>query len=107
QHISTNDSQPPERTTSFAISRLPRSSRTSRSASLRLTPCLIFSAASISKYAPRSSSNSRSTWFFRKSDRRPLAKFLNKDMARPPRGLQNYDDCRHLPAPYSCLAVEP
>src|SRR5882672_724613 len=49
QHVSTKNSQPPERTSSLVTSRLPRSSRTSRSASLRLTPCLIFSAASISK----------------------------------------------------------
>src|SRR5437660_4565793 len=49
QHVSTKNSQPPERTISLVTSRLPRSSRTSRSASLRLTPCLIFSAASISK----------------------------------------------------------
>src|SRR5205814_10179320 len=49
QHVSTKNSQPPERTSSFVTSRLPRSRRTSRSASLRLTPCFIFSAASISK----------------------------------------------------------
>src|SRR6266480_4861000 len=47
--VSTRDSQPAERTTSFEASRLPRSKRTARRASLRLMPCLIFSAASISK----------------------------------------------------------
>src|SRR2546430_2155869 len=47
--VSTRDSQPPERTTSFIISRLPRSRRTVRTASLRLIPSFIFSAASISK----------------------------------------------------------
>src|SRR5437667_11582080 len=53
-----------------------------------------------------SSSNSRSTWFFRKSDRRPIATFLNKDIARSLRGLQNSADCGHLPAPFSGFAVE-
>ena len=38
QHVSTKDSQPPDRTTSFVTSRLPRSRRTARSASLRLMP---------------------------------------------------------------------
>src|SRR2546429_3975721 len=49
QQVSTKDSQPAERTTSFVTSRLPRSKRTARTASLRLMPCFIFSAASISK----------------------------------------------------------
>src|SRR2546430_202608 len=47
--VSTRDSQLPERTTSFASSTPPRSRRTARRASLRLMPCFIFSAASISK----------------------------------------------------------
>src|SRR5207249_10373587 len=48
QHVSTNDSQPPERTISLLTSRLPRSKRTARRASLRLNPSFIFSSAAIS-----------------------------------------------------------
>jgi hypothetical protein len=43
QDVSKKDSQPAERTTSFVTSRLPRSRRTARSASLRLMACFIFS----------------------------------------------------------------
>src|SRR5712664_567803 len=106
QHVSTKDSQPAERTTSFVTSRFPRSKRTARSASLRLIPCFIFSSAAISKKPFSSSSNSWSTCSFRNSDRSPLAMFRSKDMVRL-RRLQDSGDRRHLPSPFSCFAVEP
>ena len=45
QHVSTKDSQPPERMISLLTSRLPRSKRTARRASLGLIPCFIFSSS--------------------------------------------------------------
>src|SRR6266404_125409 len=106
QEVSTSDSQPADRTTSFVTSRFPRSKRTARSASLRLIPCFIFSSAAISKKPFSSSSNSWSTCSFRNSDRSPLAMFRSQDMIRL-RRLQNSGDRRHLPSPFSCFAVEP
>src|SRR6266566_800560 len=75
QHVSTKDSQPPERTISLLTSRLPRSKRTARRASWRLMPCFIFSSVAISRYSPSSSSNSRFTCSFRNSDRSPVTMF--------------------------------
>src|SRR6266513_1664251 len=96
QHVSTKDSQPPERTTSFVISRFPRSQRTARSASLRLIPCFTFSSVALSRYEPSSSFNSRSTCSFRNNDRRPVVMFRKKDMRRlllVTQGHQGIDAC--------------
>jgi len=80
QHVSTKDSQPAERTTSFVTRDLPRSRRTARSASLRLIPCFIFSSAAISRKPFSSSSRSWLTRSFRNSVRRPLAMFRRRAM---------------------------
>src|SRR5207245_1298282 len=81
QHVSTKDSQPPpERTTSFAISRLPRSKRTARRASFGLIPCFVFSSAAILKKSVSSSSNSLSTRSLLNSDRNPCDRFRSSDM---------------------------
>jgi hypothetical protein len=105
-HASTRDSQPALRTTSFAVSGLSRSKRTARSASLRLIPCFIFSSAAISRKPFSSSSSSWLTCFFRSSARSPPAIFPSNDMVRL-RRLQDSGDCRHLPSPFSCFAIEP
>src|SRR5712671_1680076 len=106
QLVSTKDSQPAERTTSFVTWRLPRSKRTARSASSRLIPCFIFSSVAISKKSRSSSSNSPSTRSFRNSDRNPSDRLRSSDMVRL-RRLQDSGDRRHLPTPFSCFAVEP
>src|SRR6266404_5442548 len=106
QHTSRTDSQPESRTTSFVTSRLPRSKRTARSASLRLIPCLIFSSAAISRKPFSSSSNSWLTCSFRNKDRSPLAMLRSNDIVRL-RRLQDSGDRRHLPSPFPCFAVEP
>ena len=99
QHVSTKDSQPAERTTSFVTSRFPLSRRTARSASLRLIPSFIFSSAAISRKLCSSSSNSPSTCFLRNSDRSPLAIFRNKDIGFPLR----YDASKILAIAATCL----
>src|SRR6266850_6034905 len=105
-NVSTKDSQPAERTTSFVTSGLPRSKRTARSASARLIPCLIFSLAAISRKSRSSSSSSWLTCSFRNSDRNPSDRLRSNDMVRLQR-LQDSGDRRHLPSPFSCFAVEP
>ena len=72
QQVSTKDTQPAERTSAFAVSRLPRSRRTARSASFWLRPSLILTSAAVLKKLRSSSSSSPSTRFFWKSDRNPL-----------------------------------
>src|SRR5437660_1053403 len=106
QDVPKTDSQAAERTTSLLSSRLPRSRRTARTASLRLTPCFIFSSAAISKKSRSSSSHSPSTRSFRNSDRNPSDRLRSSDMVRL-RRLQDSGDRRHLPSPFSCFAVEP
>src|SRR5882762_8305588 len=104
QHVSTNDSQPAERTTSFVTLRLPRSNRTARSASFRLIPCFIFSSAAISRKPFSSSSSSRPTCSFRNNDRNPPDRFRSSDMVRL-RRLQDSADHRDLTSAYQCFAV--
>src|SRR6267142_2272197 len=79
-NVSTKDSQRAERTSSFVTSRLPRSKRTARSASLRLMPCFIFSSAAMSRKPFSSSSSSWLTCFFRNSDRSPSDRLRSNDM---------------------------
>jgi hypothetical protein len=79
-NVSTKDSHPAVRTTSFETSRLPRSKRTARSASLRLIRAFIFSSAAISKKTRSSSSNPPSTRSFRNSDRNPSDRLRSSDM---------------------------
>jgi len=79
-NVSTKDSQPSERTTSFVTSTFPCSKRTARSASLRLIPCFTFSSTAISKKPRSSSSNSPSTRSFRNSDRNPGNRLVSSDM---------------------------
>ena len=105
QHVSTKDSQPAVRTTSFATSRFPRSRRTARSASLRLIPSFIFSSAASSRKPFSSSSSSLLTCSFRNSDRSPLAMLRRNDIVRL-RRLQDSGDRRDLPSPFSRFAVE-
>ena len=81
QDVPKTDSQAAERTTSLLSSRLPRSRRTARTASLRLMPCFIFSSAAISKKSRSSSSSSPSTRSFRNSNRSPLAMLRSNDIS--------------------------
>ncbi len=94
--VSTRNSQPAVRTTSLVTSRLPRSRRTARSASLRLIPSFIFSSAAMSKKLFSSSSSSRPTRSFRNSDRSPLDMFRSTDMTI-------YDVSRILAIAATCL----
>ena len=106
QHVSTRDCQPAARTISFATSRFPVSNRTSRSASLRFIPRLVFSSAAISRKPRTSSSDSPSTRSLRNSDRSPPAMLRSNDTVRL-RRLQDSGDHPHLPSPFPCFAVEP
>src|SRR5205814_3484986 len=104
QQVSKKDSQPAERTSSFDTSRLPRSRRTARRASLRVKPPFIFSSAAISRKPFSSSSSSRLACFFRKIDWSPEAMLRRKDISL--RGLQDSGDGRDLPPPFPRLAFK-
>src|SRR5258705_2265294 len=105
-NVSTKDSQPPERTTSFVTSRLPRSKSTARSASLRLIPCFILASAASCRNPFSSSSSSLLTCSFRNNDRSPPAMLRSNDIVRL-RGLQDSGDRRYLPSPFPRFAIEP
>ena len=96
-NVSTKDSQRADQTISFVTSRLPRSKRTARSASLGLIPCFTFSSTAISRKPFSSSSRSWLTCSFRNSARSPSAMFRSTDMA------VLYDASRILAIAATCL----